>query len=164
MKVVELKRASFHEIKHIFVSLKNRYYFSNSFEERYENCDSCEFYKININNLFVGGLILHDYDKYSKRIMFTIAISEEQQNKGNGSKAMKKLLDYIFNDRKIRRIFIEVYETNRRAIELYKKFGFKKEGSLRKHTYKKGNYIDLFIMGLLKEEYMNKENVQGDGK
>jgi len=154
--MIKLQKSTFNEIEHIFVSSCNRRYFSNNFEKKYRNCAQCEFYEIINYNLIVGGLILHEYDEYSNRIMFTIAISEEQQNKGIGKMTMKRILDYIFKDRKIRRIYIEVYETNERAIKLYEGFGFIKEGRLRKHTYKNGDYIDLFIMGLLKEEYMRK--------
>ena len=95
---------------------------------------------------------MHNYDKYSNRIMFTIAIDERFQGKGYGKSALNGIVDIIFREKSIRRIYIEVYETNVKAINIYKSCGFRTEGILQKHTFKNGEYINLVIMGLLKVE------------
>ncbi len=84
--------------------------------------------------------------------MFTIAIAEEFQEKGYGKAALSRIVDFIFSEKSVRRIYIEVYETNVKAINIYQSFGFKIEGILHKHSFKNGEYINLIIMGLLKEE------------
>ena len=61
-------------------------------------------------------------------------------------------------------MFLEVYDTNRRAIKLYQKLGFRKEGVLKEHTYKEGKYIDLIIMAMLKREYENNFGEDGGVK
>jgi RimJ/RimL family protein N-acetyltransferase len=100
----------------------------------------------------MGAFILHNYDKYSNRIMFTIAIAEKFQGKGYGKSALDRIVDFIFSDKSIRRIYIEVYETNVKAINIYQSCGFKKEGILQEHSFKNGEYINLVIMGLLNKE------------
>jgi len=49
----------------------------------------------------------------------------ESQNKGYGKEAMKLILDYAFNQIKIKKIALSVYKDNVRAVEFYKKLGFK---------------------------------------
>jgi len=40
----------------------------------------------------------------------------------------------------------DVYVTNKRAIHVYEKVGFKETGRVPKRYYKKGKYIDAVIM------------------
>ncbi len=151
--MVEFKESSYDSIKDIFLDPLNRDYFSNNFESKYGNCNECEFFTVINRGERIGGVILHDYDEYSNRIMFTISLDTKYQNMGLGYKVMRSLLTYLFDKRKIRKVFLEVYETNRRAIKLYEKLGFRKEGILKKHTFKNGEYINLIIMSLLNHEH-----------
>ncbi len=162
--MIELIKSSFDAIKDDFLEPLNRPYFSNNFELKYSNCKVCEFFKVADEGKKIGGIILHDFDKFSNRIMFTIAISTKLQNVGFGYEVMKRLLKYLFRERKIRKVFLEVYDTNRRAIKLYQKLGFRKEGVLKEHTYKEGKYIDLIIMAMLKREYENNFGEDGGVK
>lgn len=50
------------------------------------------------------------------------------------------------------RLTAEVYEYNEVSIKLLEKFGFKKEGRLKKAKFHNGRYYDIFIYGLLKNE------------
>lgn len=49
------------------------------------------------------------------------------------------------------RLELEVQVDNEAAIRLYKKFGFEIEGTLRKYTYRDGEYVDVFAMARLKD-------------
>ena len=85
---------------------------------------------------------------------FGILIFAEHQNKGYGKDALHTLLSYGFQDLNLHKIWAEVYSNNDNALEMYKKCGFEVEGKLKKHIYKNGNYIDLNIIGLLKEDWL----------
>ena len=39
-----------------------------------------------------------------------------------------------------------------------KRFGYKQEGVLKKQFYRDGEYRDLVIFGLLKEDYLRTQN------
>ena len=47
-------------------------------------------------------------------------------------------------------IELEVYTDNEKAINLYKKFGFKVEGTLKDYVFGEGKYIDAYTMARLK--------------
>ena len=74
-------------------------------------------------------------------------------DKGYGTEATKLMLNHAFNNLNLNRIYLKVLEDNPRAIKIYDKCGFKKEGVLRSAVYKNGSYKNLIIMSILKEEF-----------
>lgn len=71
-------------------------------------------------------------------------------------KAMKLLIDFIFNTININKIQLRVYSFNERAIKSYKKNGYIIEENLRQSIFRNGKYHDEIIMGLLREDYFKK--------
>jgi [ribosomal protein S18]-alanine N-acetyltransferase len=76
--------------------------------------------------------------------LFLIAVDPKEQSKGLGSILMSELLAKAVA-RQITRVFLEVSELNKKAIALYKKFGFLKIDT-RKNYYKNGE--NAWVMGL----------------
>ena len=76
-----------------------------------------------------------------------------EQGLGYGTEAVQLLLDFGFKDLNLNRICLHVFKTNMRAIRSYEKVGFVKEGLLRKGAHIDGKYIDIVVMGILREEY-----------
>ncbi len=105
----------------------------------------------------LAGLVqLGDYNWPNGRAMLAIVIDPEFQGKGLGKEATELILDHAFNTLGLRKICLEVYEFNKRAIELYKKSGFKVEGKYKNHSLKDGKYYTLYFMTLLKRDF-NKQ-------
>jgi len=77
---------------------------------------------------------------------------------GIGSIALYRLMEYVFDKMNFHKMYTSVLENNPDALNLYKKFGFKEEGRLRKHILRDGKYIDVFLIGILKEEWINIKN------
>lgn len=80
------------------------------------------------------------------------------RNGGYGKDTLRLLMDYAFKTANLNRVWCEVFSNNE-AINVYRKIGFKDEGKLRQHHYENGQYIDCYMLGLLKEEWMNESNV-----
>ncbi len=78
---------------------------------------------------------------------------KEYWNQGYGSEAVKLLLKHGFNTLNLNRIFLRVFEDNKRAIRAYEKTGFVHEGRLRSAQFKDGKYIDVLFMSVLREEW-----------
>ena len=51
----------------------------------------------------------------------------------------------------IRRVELDVYTDNLRAVHLYKKFGFEIEGVRRSLAFRDGEYVDAYHMARLRE-------------
>lgn len=77
---------------------------------------------------------------------------EKNRNKGYGKEVLNLLLDYSFNYLNLNNIMLKVFSFNERAINCYKKVGFKEIGTRRQSYYLKGRFYDEVYMDILKEE------------
>ncbi|SCW28796.1 Protein N-acetyltransferase, RimJ/RimL family [Paenibacillus tianmuensis] len=75
--------------------------------------------------------------------------------KGYGTEAIKLLLDYAFLELNLHRVSLRVFSFNDRAIKLYEKLGFRREGISRQSLFREGAWHDIIHMGLLQHEYGN---------
>ena len=75
------------------------------------------------------------------------------RGKGYGTDAFHTLIDHLFNDRQVERVWLSVLPFNKPAIGLYEKLGFVHEGRLRSTVWIDGSWHDLLLMGMLKSEY-----------
>ncbi|MEZ4629641.1 MAG: GNAT family protein [Deinococcales bacterium] len=104
---------------------------------------------------YLGEVVLNEIDWDNHSAHFRTAISSnENRNKGYGQEAIKLILDYGFKSLKLHRIELEVYEFNPRALHVYEKLGFVKEGVLRDILYFKERYHNAVKMSLLANEWV----------
>ena len=97
---------------------------------------------------FIGNI---DFDNItSDDAEIGIIINEEFQNKHYGCEALKKFIDYGFNDLKLKEIYLGVYSNNDRAIHLYKKLGFIPYKVEEKIAIINGENVDTIYMKLHK--------------
>ena len=73
--------------------------------------------------------------------------------KGYGGEAMRLVLDYAFRELNLHRIQLTVFEYNARAILLYEKLGFRREGVYREFMQRDGKRYDMYLYGLLSREW-----------
>jgi len=76
----------------------------------------------------------------------SIFIKRKYREKGIGRLLMEELTEWAKQNPEIEKLSLLVFANNKRAIELYKKTGFKTEGILRKDMKIDGNYIDSILM------------------
>jgi len=102
-----------------------------------------------IEGQLAGSLSLarhHDSEKTKHVRSLAIGIAREYRGMGVGS----ALMDYAVRwarKRKVKKIVLSVFSTNKRATALYKKFGFAVEGTRKKQFLIHGKYVDEVMMG-----------------
>lgn len=79
-----------------------------------------------------------------------ISVSETWQGKGVGKALMQAGIDLADNWLNLKRIELEVYADNEAAIRLYERFGFEREGVMRQHAFRNGQYVDSIMMARLR--------------
>ena len=105
----------------------------------------------------IGSIGLLNIDPINKKADFYLMIGDKKnQGKGIGHQATMQIIQHAFLNLNLNRVQLTVLENNERAIKLYEKVGFKKEGIQRQSVYKNGKYIDLILMSILKDEFVNK--------
>ncbi len=99
-----------------------------------------ELYPIGIyNDEEMVGFILYDYDKKLEGWSFSrFMIDINHQNKGYGSKALEKFLEFFHNKYEEENLYTSVEIDNEVAMKLYEKYGFNKKDSFE---YKIGNTV-----------------------
>ena len=80
----------------------------------------------------------------------------EDRGKGYGTQALRMLLRFAFAELNLFRVTAAVPEYNEAALALLKKFGFVQEVCRRKSLERDGRRWDLYLFGLLKEEWQDQ--------
>ena len=100
----------------------------------------------------IGSCQLHDINIVNRSAELQIRIGElKYQNKGGGSEAVRQLTNYGFTKLNLQRISLHVFATNIRALRVYEKNGFTREGFLRDAVIINGNSLDVIRMVKLEE-------------
>ncbi|MGD8406317.1 MAG: GNAT family protein [Anaerolineales bacterium] len=103
----------------------------------------------------LGDITLSVVDWGSRNAFMGIGIgAREFWGKGYGTDAIELLLRYAFTELNLRRVSLNVFEFNERAIRSYEKVGFRLEGRERQVMQREGRRWDIIDMGILKEEWM----------
>ncbi len=72
---------------------------------------------------FIGNTSFFNID--GDEAEWGIVMTASKQNKGYGTEALKRMIEYGFNEGGFRRIYLGVYVDNPRAIHVYEQCGFK---------------------------------------
>lgn len=80
----------------------------------------------------------------------------KERGKGYGYEALLLVLRWAFCRMEMERVTLDHFSDNVIAASLYEKTGFKREGTMRRGGKKNGKYVDLCLMSMLREEYLEK--------
>lgn len=79
-----------------------------------------------------------------------MAVHDAWTGRGVGSALMAAVVDLADRWWNVRRLELNVYADNARAIALYERFGFQREGLLRDYAWRDGAYVDSLAMARLR--------------
>ena len=84
----------------------------------------------------------------------SIAIGDAKNwGKGYGYETMQLALRFAFHELNLHRVQLTVFSYNERAIALYEKLGFQREGVYREFIQRDGKRYDMYPYGLLRREW-----------
>ncbi len=81
----------------------------------------------------------------------------ELWGRGIGTRALSALVGYLFGELGSSRVFIDPQASNQRAIRSYEKCGFRKIRLLPKHELHEGEYRDIWLMTMNREEFLARD-------
>jgi diamine N-acetyltransferase len=102
----------------------------------------------------IGTIQFHDISWLLRKAEIGIMIGEKDfWDKGYGTEAMLVMLKHGFETLNLHRIWLQVFDKNKRGIRAYEKAGFVQEGRFRDGHYQHGRYYDIIIMSILKTDW-----------
>ena len=115
------------------------------------------------NDQLIGNIALHGISMPFRNAGLGIFIGDKScWSKGYGTEALNLMLRYGFHELNLHRIFLTVLSSNPRAIHTYEKVGFRREGIFRDHIYRNGKYHDVYYMGILEDEWRERNGKSAD--
>ena len=102
----------------------------------------------------VGTIGLHDVDLRNGSAGLGITIGDPADTgQGYGSDALRALVGFGFEQLRLERVWLDVYDYNERARRVYERIGFRHEGTLRRALYRDGAFHDVHRMAILRDEW-----------
>lgn len=110
----------------------------------------------------VGLVVLSAYEREHRTVEISMLIGRpEDWGRGLGFDALGALLDVCFDQWDLHRVSLRCEAFNARAERLYRRLGFRHEGTFREATYLAGRRWDVLAFGLLASD---REPAQGRDK
>jgi RimJ/RimL family protein N-acetyltransferase len=110
--------------------------------------------RLQTTNKLIGSCQLYSINYIHRTAELQIRIGEvAERGHGYGTEAIHILLDFAFKDLNLNRVYLQVFASNEAATRAYEKAGFVHEGVLRHHAHIDGDYVDVNVMGVLREEF-----------
>ena len=130
--------------------------------DTYIDATSRLIYKVidDANHVVIGHAELNNIDRKNQtaRICRILVGEKENRGKGYGKQIIQKLMQIGFEELKLHRIDLGVFDFNESAIQCYLSCGFAKEGLLRE-SFKVGNqFLSVYNLAILDWEYNQLKN------
>ncbi|MED3541268.1 UDP-4-amino-4,6-dideoxy-N-acetyl-beta-L-altrosamine N-acetyltransferase [Bacillus toyonensis] len=107
----------------------------------------------------IGFVNFTKIDEMNRTCYWGFYIGEKQSAKRAGTVLGLLALDYIFETKDIHKVCAEIIESNRISLNFHQKLGFQEDGRYENYIYRNNDYIDVIIMTLSHEQWMEKKEV-----
>ncbi len=102
----------------------------------------------------VGFIGLRGICSRSRRAELWIYLGDKWAwNKGVGKEAVRGLCQFAFEEMNLHRLWLECDPEHQGGVRCYQKAGFVEEGRLRQAYFRRGQFRDTIMMGLLKPDW-----------
>jgi len=123
-----------------------------SFIINLKNDDKNCYWIVQKGQEYVGVISLNNINMNHRNACLGIYSNPFCKFKNKGELLIRCLKHVSFSIAKLHTLKLEVMENNVKAINFYKKSGFKEEGRLKEFIFKNGNWYDMIVMGIVEGE------------
>ena len=110
--------------------------------------ECCEWLIAEFRNSPIGVISITDIKKKDGTCAWGMYIGENMRDLGIGVLMEIHAIDRMIEYHKIRKIWGDTLESNKRLILMHKRFGFKEEGVFKKHVCRGDKYEDVIRIAL----------------
>lgn len=118
---------------------------------------SHEYWIIERRNSPIGVANLANISFENSRADWAFYLGESQfRGTGVGAIVEYAIIHYVFSALKLNKLCCQVLSNNLDVAKMHRKFGFVDEGLLKKHFFRDGAWLDLFLFALWSAESMSR--------
>ncbi|ENC9936944.1 spermidine N1-acetyltransferase [Listeria monocytogenes] len=140
----------FEEPYEAFVELQELY--DKHIHDQSERC-----FILELDGQMVGLVELMEIDYIHRRAEFQIIIDPKFQGHGYAVSATKLAMKYAFHVLNLHKLYLVVDKVNEKAIHVYEKVGFIREGELIDEFFVDGTYHDAIRMCIFQHQYQEMD-------
>jgi RimJ/RimL family protein N-acetyltransferase len=105
----------------------------------------------------IGSIALLGISPIVRSARIDVAIGEKRHwGKGYATESILLVLDHAFGTLALHRVQVDIFGFNTRAIAIYERLGFRREGTIRDGHFFEHRFADVVVMGLLEDEYRER--------
>ena len=101
----------------------------------------------------IGAVGVHRIDLKNRSAEIGYWLGQPYWGKGIVVEAVNRIVEYLFRERKLQRVFARVWHPNTRSARVLEKAGFTLEGRLRRDIFRNHRWMDVLVFGLLREDW-----------
>ncbi|ABE56386.1 Acetyltransferases including N-acetylases of ribosomal proteins-like protein [Shewanella denitrificans OS217] len=151
-------RTSAEITKHMFTDLEN----PTTEKQRtwiasLENREDYRGYMIQDDGISIGFLCFNEIDKINQRCSTGSYIYEREARVKYGVTMHTYICNYVFHHLKLNKVVNLVLDANEKVVKLQLLHKTRLVGYLKQHIYKNGQFLDLYIFELLKDDWANQK-------
>lgn len=124
-----------------------------------KDSDECQYWIINFDGVDIGYAQLEKIDQANKTADPGMAIcNPEYKGRGLGKSIMANIQEYVFERMGLNKLYGPVLDGNYAALNSYMQSDWKIEGLQRQHIFKYGRFRDLYMIALLKDDWVKTKD------
>ncbi|SFC22558.1 UDP-4-amino-4,6-dideoxy-N-acetyl-beta-L-altrosamine N-acetyltransferase [Clostridium uliginosum] len=118
------------------------------------NDKKCRYWTLNKDGDKIGIVNLNHIDFFNKRCSWEYYIGDLNfRGIGIAPIVEYNVYEYVFEHIKFNKVWCDLMEFNKHAINIHKKMGSEVEGIFKQHIYKNGRFHDVVVLGITKEKW-----------
>ncbi len=107
------------------------------------------------DGVLIGGTGFHGIDFRNRHCEWGIWIGPPTRwGHGYGSEACRLAVSFAFHQLGMEKVSLYVFEGNDRGRRAYEKAGFRVEGTLQRHVWQNGRFIDVHVMAVFRDHHL----------
>lgn len=116
-------------------------------------------FAVRFQGQLVGLVNLDGLDWPNSHVEIGIALTDPAaRGQGLAKEAVSLLIRYCFLELGLHRIWARIVADNSPSLKLFGALGFRHEGTLRQHVLRNGQYRDMHLFSLLRDEWTAQES------
>ncbi len=115
--------------------------------------DRIEFAVTTLQGEYVGNINLHSIDYKNGTFSISLYFLQNARKKGYATKAMALIMGYAFFEKRLHKMNICVNDGNEASARVMRRVGCKIEGVWKEQVYYDGQFTNVILFGITKEEF-----------